>query len=51
VVSGGLACIVGAVILARLLPGFRKQRRIDDPEPEPGPGPGQGSSPAQNRGT
>jgi predicted MFS family arabinose efflux permease len=26
VVSGGLACIVGAVLLARLLPGFRSQR-------------------------
>jgi MFS family permease len=26
VVSGGLACIVGALVLARLLPGFRQQR-------------------------
>jgi MFS family permease len=26
VVSGGLACIAGALLLARLLPGFRKQR-------------------------
>jgi predicted MFS family arabinose efflux permease len=26
VVSGGLACVVGAVVLARLLPGFRKQQ-------------------------
>jgi MFS family permease len=26
VVSGGLACIVGAVLLARALPGFRRQR-------------------------
>jgi MFS family permease len=26
VVSGGLACIVGALVLARLLPGFRHQR-------------------------
>jgi len=26
VVSGGLACIVGALVLARLLPGFRRQR-------------------------
>ena len=26
VVSGGLACIAGALVLARLLPGFRKQR-------------------------
>jgi hypothetical protein len=26
VVSGGLACIAGALVLARLLPGFRQQR-------------------------
>jgi MFS family permease len=26
VVSGGLACIVGALVVARLLPGFRNQR-------------------------
>jgi MFS family permease len=26
VVSGGLACIAGALVLARLLPGFRRQR-------------------------
>ncbi len=26
VVSGGLACIAGALLLARLLPGFRRQR-------------------------
>jgi MFS family permease len=26
VISGGLACVVGAVLLARLLPGFRRQR-------------------------
>jgi hypothetical protein len=30
VVSGGLACIAGALALARLLPGFRQQRT---PEP------------------
>jgi len=30
VVSGGLACIAGALLLARLLPGFGKQRT---PEP------------------
>ena len=30
VVSGGLACIAGALVLARLLPGFRQQRT---PEP------------------
>ena len=37
VVSGGLACIAGAAVLARLLPGFRRQR-IPEPEherPEP----------------
>jgi predicted MFS family arabinose efflux permease len=28
VVSGGAACIVGAVVLARLLPGFRGQRAL-----------------------
>lgn len=27
IVSGGLACIAGAVVVARLLPGFRHQRR------------------------
>jgi hypothetical protein len=26
VISGGLACIAGALILARLLPGFTHQR-------------------------
>lgn len=26
VVSGGLACVAGALVLARLLPGFRRQR-------------------------
>jgi Transmembrane secretion effector len=37
VVSGGLACIAGALVLARLLPGFRRQRaepsapEIDEP--------------------
>ncbi len=28
VVSGGLACIAGAVVVARLLPGFRHQRAV-----------------------
>ena len=28
VVSGGLACIAGALVLARLLPGFRHQRAL-----------------------
>ena len=31
VVSGGLACIAGALLLARLLPGFRSQRTPDHP--------------------
>ena len=29
VVSGGLACIAGALVLARVLPGFRRQRAAD----------------------
>ena len=33
VVSGGLACIAGALILARLLPGFRRQRARDEQYP------------------
>jgi MFS family permease len=28
VVSGGLACVAGALLIARLLPGFRRQRAI-----------------------
>jgi MFS family permease len=31
VVSGGLACVAGALILARLLPGFRRQRAQEPP--------------------
>ena len=31
VVSGGLACIAGALLLARLLPGFRQLRMHHDP--------------------
>jgi hypothetical protein len=31
VISGGLACIVSAVLLARLLPGFRRQRAAPQP--------------------
>jgi MFS family permease len=38
VVSGGLACIVGALVLARLLPGFRRQQM--DPAPRDGGEPG-----------
>jgi MFS family permease len=44
VVSGGLACIVGALVLARLLPGFRQQRMepghhdpVGSPQTEPLP--------------
>jgi predicted MFS family arabinose efflux permease len=29
VVSGGLACVAGALLVARLLPGFRRQRAAD----------------------
>jgi MFS family permease len=31
VVSGGIACIVGALVLARALPGFRSRSRITPP--------------------
>jgi MFS family permease len=34
VISGGLACIVGALILGRLLPGFRQQRMTASPGEE-----------------
>jgi predicted MFS family arabinose efflux permease len=44
VVSGGLACIAGALVLARLLPGFRRQRMepahhspAESPQTEPLP--------------
>jgi predicted MFS family arabinose efflux permease len=37
VVSGGLACIVGAVLLARLRPGFRRQRTPEAGPDSPGP--------------
>ena len=32
VVSGGLACVAGAVLLAGLLPAFRRQQ-AEDPQP------------------
>jgi MFS family permease len=35
VVSGGLACVVGALVVARLLPGFRHQQ-TEDPVDPPG---------------
>jgi MFS family permease len=34
VISGGLACVAGAVILGRLLPGFRQQRAAEGQHPE-----------------
>ncbi len=37
VVSGGLACIAGALVLARVLPGFRRQRATAIPGPEAQP--------------
>jgi Transmembrane secretion effector len=37
VVSGGLACIAGALVLARALPGFRRQRVAGPAGSEPGP--------------
>jgi MFS family permease len=41
VISGGLACIAGALILARLLPAFRRQEAAaatpDDAQPAPAP--------------
>jgi predicted MFS family arabinose efflux permease len=48
VVSGGLACITGALVLARLLPGFRRQRLDQvraEPAPDPGHGPGANPGP------
>jgi MFS family permease len=42
VVSGGLACIAGALVLARVLPGFRRQR-MEPAQHGPGPpAPGKG---------
>ena len=37
IVSGGLACVAGALVVARLLPGFRRQRS-DTHEPAEGVG-------------
>ncbi len=36
VVSGGLACIAGALVLARLRPGFRQQRTPTRAAPQAG---------------
>jgi MFS family permease len=44
VVSGGLACIAGALILARLLPGFRHQTA---PATHPDPAPAQAGLPCE----
>jgi hypothetical protein len=33
VVSGGVACVVGALVLAKLLPGFWKEDASGQPEP------------------
>jgi predicted MFS family arabinose efflux permease len=45
VVSGGLACIAGALVLARLLPGFRHQRTPDHPRPSGTPAGGPPAGP------
>jgi MFS family permease len=50
VVSGGLACMAGALILARLLPAFRRQRAPADPPrgapcPPRNPGPPEPNAP------
>jgi hypothetical protein len=46
VVSGGLACIAGALLLARLMPGFRQQRASADHHgPEASPVTSTGGSP------
>jgi hypothetical protein len=45
VVSGGLACVAGAVVLARLLPGFRKQRLQQEASDEPADVPAEESLP------
>ena len=47
VVSGGLACVVGAVLLARLLPGFSRQRATYDPELHSDRAGSDGSTPAR----
>jgi predicted MFS family arabinose efflux permease len=45
VVSGGLACVAGALILARLLPGFRRQRALPHPAT-----PAEGAAPESGAG-
>ena len=37
-VSGGLACIAGAILLAGVLPGFRRYRRPNEVESLPAAG-------------
>ena len=47
VVSGGLACIAGALVLARLLPGFRQQRTPELSRPQE---PIDGAGPSERAG-
>jgi predicted MFS family arabinose efflux permease len=49
VVSGGLACIAGALVLARLLPSFRRQRASAHPHPA-WPAEGEQVAPAEDAG-
>jgi Transmembrane secretion effector len=52
VVSGGIACIAGAALVAGLLPGFRQHQRSGQPEDtlkEPGPVPGPTITGGRNR--
>jgi predicted MFS family arabinose efflux permease len=49
VVSGGLACIAGALVLARLLPSFRRQRASAHPRPA-WPAEGEQVAPAEDAG-
>jgi hypothetical protein len=46
VVSGGLACIAGAIVLTAALPGFRRYLRPSSRAPEPPGGAGHPSPPA-----
>ncbi len=46
VVSGGLACVVGAAVIAALMPQFRRHD-ASQREPGPGAGPGGGAGPGE----
>jgi len=48
VVSGGLACIAGALLLARALPGFRRQRALGPGEGGPEAGSPDAGRPGQS---